>query len=219
MRKSIIALNVLLFLSLFVFGQNQIQNKNFCYKIGNDNANYSATANEIPLHNDKVRFILSIDKSAKEVLKVPSLWYLTIACSESMLDSKAQNPKSSAVGAIQFTRQTCINLGTTREKVLRMSLAEQVPYCNTYFLRDIAQYGKYKSEVEMYIACFLPAKRKGYNGKDTYVLSRKGDAYFNGNKGLSSNNYSITVKDLKDRLAKKRQILYSVLKEHNIKLQ
>ena len=58
---------------------------------------------------------------------------MAIMWSESRLDPSARNPRGGAVGLIQFMPATAEGLGTTAEKLLKMTGEEQLDYVELFF--------------------------------------------------------------------------------------
>jgi hypothetical protein len=86
---------------------------------------------------------------------------------ESGLNPQATNPKTNAVGLIQFMPNTCSRLGTTTEDIRNMSALEQMDYVEKYFAPFKGRLNDYE---DLYMACFFPA----LVGKadDTVIQSR-----------------------------------------------
>jgi len=98
---------------------------------------------------------------------------------EYTFDPAIQNPGSSAVGLIQFTKKTAEGLGTTTDAIKKMSAVEQLEYVKKY----LATYkGRMKNVEDAYFAVFYPA---AIGKSDDFVLP---DSVYGPNKGLDKNS-------------------------------
>ena len=99
--------------------------------------------------------------------------------------ASVKNPRSSATGLIQFMATTARGLGTTVQRMARMSEVEQLGYVETYFRRAIARHGPIRTLEDCYMAILWPAAIGKQPG---YVLFRavQGQAY-RVNAGLDAN--------------------------------
>lgn len=90
-----------------------------------------------------------------------------------------RNPKSSATGLIQFLEDTANELGTTTAKLSYMSRNDQMEYVEKYF-KKWGWPSKLPSPTlsNVYLTIFLPKYRFE---SDDFVLSRKGEAYYEKN--------------------------------------
>lgn len=79
---------------------------------------------------------------------------MAVMWSESRLDPTARNPYGGAVGLIQFMPATAAGLGTTAEKLLKMTGEEQLDYVERFFRPYAA---RCRSFTDLYLACFFPA--------------------------------------------------------------
>ena len=91
-------------------------------------------------------------------------------------DPKEPNPKSTAVGLIQFIEETADYLGTTTEELASMTALEQLDYVEDY-LSPYA--GRMNSVLDVYMAVFSPTK--GLNQPDSYELYTSGSLGYEGN--------------------------------------
>ena len=135
--------------------------------------------------------------------------FLGLMASESSLDPKAVNKDTGATGLIQFLPEVAESLGTTTDKILEMSRAEQVKLIDKYFdmnkLPDNPTAGQLKTNV------LMPA----YTDKDDdFELMTKfkkftdGEAgnpnTFSQNKGLDYNEDGfVTVGEAGESIMKK----------------
>lgn len=92
---------------------------------------------------------------------------MAIMWSESRLDLSARNPRGGAVGLIQFMPATAEGLGTTAEKLLKMTGEEQLDYVELFF-RPYAAHCR--TFADLYLACFFPA---AIGKPDGYVLQTR----------------------------------------------
>jgi Transglycosylase SLT domain len=157
----------------------------------------------VPQIRTEPEIFLDSVKSVSKRLGVPYTWFLAIISHESNGKKTAVNSISGATGLIQFIPSTAKRLNTTTYKLSRMSRISQLTYCEKYFMKDIAENGKYRSLVDMYVGCFLPTRRSRVKN-DSSVITQKGEIYYTQNKGLDSDkNGLITVKELRIRVEKK----------------
>ncbi len=131
---------------------------------------------------------------------------LALMNSESGLRADAWNG-TTAVGLIQFTNASIselnrkYGLNLTKAKIANMSAIEQLDLVEKYL--KIAKSYKFSSShkltaQELYAITFLPGRA------DREVLCRRGEAYYEQNKGLDKNNDGmITQSDLAQHLSKK----------------
>lgn len=80
-------------------------------------------------------------------------WLMVVMNNESNLDHKAKNPTSSATGLIQFMDKTAKSLGTTTDKLKKMTNVEQLDYVKKYLMpyKD-----KVSSVADAYLSVFYP---------------------------------------------------------------
>ncbi len=99
--------------------------------------------------------------------------------------ASVKNPRSSATGLIQFMATTARGLGTTVQRMAKMSEVEQLGYVEEYFRRAIARHGPIRTLEDCYMAILWPAAIGKQPG---YVLFRavQGQAY-RVNAGLDAN--------------------------------
>lgn len=91
-----------------------------------------------------------------------------------------KNPNSTAVGLLQFTEDTAKRMGTTTSALAMMSRAGQMKYVEKYF--EMWNLPKGASAAEIYSKVFLPGR------SDQYVLTKKGENFYELNRGLDINN-------------------------------
>lgn len=89
---------------------------------------------------------------------------MTVFKHESGFNPQAINPKTKAVGLIQFMPATAAGLGTSTQELLKMSGNEQLPYVEKYFKPHS---GKLNSVEDLYMVTFLPA---ALNKPDNFVI-------------------------------------------------
>jgi hypothetical protein len=95
---------------------------------------------------EKVRCI-----SAK--LQIVADWLMCVMFIESALNPKAQNPRSKAVGLVQWMPKIARALGTTTEQLMHMSNVEQLDFVYE-LLKPFA--GKMHTVFDVYFAIFFP---------------------------------------------------------------
>ena len=117
--------------------------------------------------------------------------------------ASAKNPNSNATGLIQFMPSTAKGLGTTVEKLAKMSEVEQLDYVKIYLL-DRKKESKIKGSVDattLYCFVFYP---KAANQKNSYEIANNrsnNTKIYNWNKGLDYNkDKSLTRGDLAQRV-------------------
>ncbi|MNF58297.1 hypothetical protein D3C84_398490 [compost metagenome] len=95
------------------------------------------------------------------------------------------NPKSSAIGLIQFIKSTARGLGTTTEHLGRMSAVQQLDYVEKYYK---AYWRRIHNLGDAYLAVLWPG---GMEKPDTYVMWEKDSGPYQreyaANKGLDKN--------------------------------
>lgn len=105
---------------------------------------------------------------------------------------------SGAVGLIQFMPSTAKALGSSTEKLEKLSAVEQLDYVKSYFL---PQKGKLNSLEDVYMAILYPAAI----GKPTsHVLFEEGKKTYEQNKGFDSNkDGKITLEEISAKVRQK----------------
>ncbi len=105
---------------------------------------------------------------------------LAVMNSESGLNPSIQNQAGyQAYGLIQFTPQTASDLGTSVEKLVKMSAVEQLDYVEKFYLqaRKTRGFGNKKfTAADLYAVTFLPARA------NQNVLCVKGERWESGRK-------------------------------------
>lgn len=92
---------------------------------------------------------------------------------------------SGAVGLIQFMPSTAKALGTTSEKLAKMSAVEQLDYVKKYFS---SKKGKLKTLEDVYMAILYPV---AVGNSEDYALFTEGSKTYEQNKGFDTNNDGI----------------------------
>lgn len=153
---------------------------------------------------NKERFISKV-KEISELLSINPEWLMFTMWFESRLKANAINPKSMAVGLIQFMPSTAKALGTSTDGLLKMSNIEQLDYVYKY-LKPYK--GRMKSWIDVYLAVFYPAAiGKG----DDYVIKSdlvaKQNPIFDINKDLDISVAEIK-KVLQEHIPKEYRYLF-----------
>jgi hypothetical protein len=153
--------------------------------------------NYTPLTNEELKnleqnlgkdFILKID-SISNVLGTKSEYLLAVIHFETggSFDPCVQN-NIGATGLIQFTKTTAKNLGTSTDKLCKMSRFEQLDYVEKYLIN---YKGKVSTLHDLYLAVFLPSVLGNDLGD---VIDSK---YYDENKGLDiDKNGEITIAEI-----------------------
>jgi N-acetyl-anhydromuramyl-L-alanine amidase AmpD len=143
-------------------------------------------------------FMNKVNKFADEKgIKASDL--LAVMASESGMDPSIKNPKSKAVGLIQFMPKTAGILGTSTEELEKMTRSEQFEYVKKFFdktggLKQGATAG------DMYAQMYLPSR------KNDAILTKKGEDYYESNKEFDVGNKGyITKEDLQQRAERKKK--------------
>jgi len=97
---------------------------------------------------------------------------------ESGLSPYAQNASSGATGLIQFMPSTAIGMGTTTDKLLKMTAVQQLDYVYTYLQRFT---GTLLTTADVVVAVLWPI---AVGQPDSYVLFSQGSGAYAGNAGL-----------------------------------
>lgn len=122
----------------------------------------------------------------------------TAAVRTGVINHKARNPKTNAIGLIQFMPSTAKDLGTTTKSLEEMSNVDQL----TYVQRYLSPYaGKIKSYVDCYLAVFFPlaiGKPKDWV-LQTRSLSAEKIARFNPLYDINKDN-KITVGEIEQKV-------------------
>lgn len=110
-----------------------------------------------------------------------------------------RNPKSGAVGLIQFMPATARSLGTTSEALAQMSAVEQLEFVELYLQRALKNHSHLRP-VDYYLAVFYPAAigaplDAGFIARGSAAYEANRTAFDPEGKGY------ITPQDLADRMA------------------
>lgn len=123
-------------------------------------------------------------------------------------DPCIKNPYNGATGLIQFTdiaikdMNQRYSLSLTKDKLCKMDRIEQLDYVEKYLL---PYKGKLNTLNDVYMAIFLPS---GIGKDPTYILSKQGDKYYEGNKGLDLNKDGyIVVAEASEKVVSNYNIL------------
>jgi hypothetical protein len=138
------------------------------------------------------RIAAKYNQSSIDLMKVMSFE------SGSTFDPAKRNAAgSSAVGVIQFMKETAKGLGTTTQDLSKMTLLEQLKYVDKY-LSQYADKLKRNPGIEgLYMSVLYP---KAISKSPDYVLFKEGTKEYEQNKGLDTNKDStITVKEASDK--------------------
>jgi hypothetical protein len=114
---------------------------------------------------------------------------------ESRLNPKERNPKSTATGLIQWMAATARNVhGITTATIYQMSFLQQLDLVDSYYSQPYLKRKSFRNAYDVYFAVFMPAL---IGKNDNYVVSSKGEAVYNANSGLDTDNDGvITVRDI-----------------------
>ena len=123
--------------------------------------------------------------------------------SESGIKSDAVNKQSNATGLIQFMPKTAQGMGTSVERLKKMTPLEQLDYVEKFLKTTKKQAGFSEnaklSAGQLYALVFMPAKAK------QEVFTTKGEKAYNWNKGLDLNkDGKITMTELGQRVISSR---------------
>jgi hypothetical protein len=140
-------------------------------------------------------FLNKVNVYAKEK-RIKASDLLSVMAVESGIDPAKRNPNGGATGLIQFTKRTAETLGTTTEKLAKMSRSEQFEYVKKYFELPGNDFKPGANAGDIYAKVFLPAR----SGSE--VLTKKGEkeSYYENNTGLDIGNKNyITKTDLQSK--------------------
>lgn len=97
-------------------------------------------------------------------LQVDPNWLIAVMWSESRLKPNAKNRHSGAVGLIQFMPKTAVGLGTTCDRLEKMSAIGQMVFVEHYFTPYVSRIKRF---TDLYMACFFP---RAVGRADDYIL-------------------------------------------------
>jgi len=118
-----------------------------------------------------------------------------------------KNPKGTATGLLQFTEDTAKAMGTSTAALAMMTRAGQMKYVEKYF--EMWNLPKGANAAEIYSTVFLPARA------DNFVLTRKGERFYELNRVLDiDNDGQIDKLDLYEWTNRKRAELPRLLSEN-----
>lgn len=127
---------------------------------------------------------------------------IRVAYAETGVNPSARDPSSNAGGLIGFMPSTLRGLGWTGtpEEFRELSAVQQIPYVEAYYR---PYKGKLHDDGLVYVANFLPAYLSAAaSGGDSYVLTQRGEAFYDQNQILDRNgDGAISVGDLRRHLA------------------
>ncbi len=101
-----------------------------------------------------------------------------------------QNRMTRATGLIQFMPKTAVELGTTIEKLEKMTAVKQLDYVEAY-LKPYS--GKIRDIFDLYMSVLWPAAITKPHSEILFSRSKRPSAY-NANKGLDTNNDGAVTK-------------------------
>lgn len=173
------------------------------YKASNINTSHGSSDIKWSKDFNKVKFTEKENQMMEAMatrLNCSSNDLKALMCSESGCNPSAVNPTTGATGLIQFMPSTAKGLGTTTDKLKKMTIEEQLPYVEKYLANAKKSagipIGQKMDGGTLYALVFLPA----FANKK--ILCSAGDKYYNANKGLDSNkDGQITKADLATRLS------------------
>lgn len=158
-------------------------------------------------------FLQNVTNVAKSV-GTNSQNLMTVFSHESNFNPQAINPKTKAVGLIQFMPRTARALGTSTDELYQMTGTEQLQYVEKYFK---PYSGRLQSVEDLYMVTFLPAALgrsdnfvigvkpgfKGPNGENSNesIWNLNRGALYNQNKVFDLNKKGFyTIGDIKERI-------------------
>ncbi|MBK6888585.1 MAG: lytic transglycosylase domain-containing protein [Sphingobacteriales bacterium] len=157
---------------------------------------------------DKVRTV-------SQQLQIPPEWLMAVMHSESSFNAAARNLKGSgATGLIQFMPQIAKQLGTTTDKLHKMSHLKQLDYVYDY-LHSIKQQRKvsYTNLTNLYLAILYPA---ALGNDPCYTLYAKPAIQYRQNAGLDENkDGKVTIYDIDQRLKRMYPTAYNIKNNPN----
>jgi len=124
-------------------------------------------------------FVTDMEVSKKlfeiaEELKADPVDLITVMYAESALKTTAVNDSSDATGLIQWLPSSAKRQGLTKEKLLNMSILEQLDEVERYY-KGTKKLPKIKGFMDLYLAVFRPrAVGKGEN----YLIAVKGSKIY-----------------------------------------
>lgn len=125
---------------------------------------------------------------------------LAVMNSESGLNAAARNPGGGATGLIQFMPKTAQALGTSTDKLSKMSAYDQLDYVAKFYKMNKKAYKMGDGPMsagDLYSLVFLPARA------NREVLTSSGEIYYRANAGLDMDgDGKITKADLNRRVHK-----------------
>jgi hypothetical protein len=102
-----------------------------------------------------IGFVRTVENIAREFNTDPkNLW--RVMDFESKLDPQAVNPKSKAVGLIQFMPKTAKALGTTSQDIFNMLPVQQLELMRRYFIQNGVKKIKRPTYGDLYLLVFYP---------------------------------------------------------------
>gem|GEM_PF-4225465 len=122
-------------------------------------------------------FTAKLEQVSKSI-KCSPMDLLAVLCVESTLKPNAKN--GSFYGLMQINEKRLKRYGTSGDALLKMNGVQQLDYIEKYFLETNPSH-KYLDLGSLYAKVFLP------NRSDRSILTLKGEAYYNPNRGLDTN--------------------------------
>ena len=148
-------------------------------------------------------------KEISAMLNIPPEWLMAVMYSESQFNPAVLNHKGSgAVGLIQFTPATALDLGITHERLRRMNAIQQLEYVYIYLQRVREKYGDYKNLTDLYLGILYPrARAQDY----CFMLYGKPSQKYRQNSGLDeSKDGRVTVSDIDRRMQRLYPTAYAI---------
>ncbi len=132
-------------------------------------------------------------------LDVPPEWLMAVMYSESRFNAAAENFRGSgAVGLIQFMPSTAKDMGTSTQKLAKMTHEEQLEWVYNYMNMYKEKYGAYQSLCDFYLAILYPKARQQ---ESCYTLYASPTKAYKQNSGLDEDKDGrVTVGDIDKRM-------------------
>lgn len=84
-------------------------------------------------------------------------WLEWVIFLESNFNPQAKNPSSSASGLLQWIEATAKGLGTTTEKIQKMSFVQQMDIVDLFIKKNKKLFSRAKTFIDYYLIIFYPA--------------------------------------------------------------
>ena len=154
------------------------------------------------VHIKKLKMITTFKKQERKEVKriakkysIPTKWLYDVFFIECRGNIYKPNPRSGAIGLIQFLPSTAKSLGTSTDSLKQMTVLQQLYYVDKYFSYYFNENKKPKRKLDLYLSIFHPIS---IGKKDSHIIGDYESRIVKQNREMDINNDSIlTVEEIR----------------------